>query len=164
MSYLRKTALVCVVWLTAAMTLVAGSPHFVCRCPDGSLKPYCLGFVSKATGSCCGGCRAAAATEYGKAKPKCCCCHQGTPPKGKLPARGANAQGAGCSRTLAQATFAAADSRTTVSKDHTSHALPALDMPAVADLAFMEPGRSSGQAHCLPPPVDRVIALQHLLI
>jgi hypothetical protein len=38
------------VWLTAAMTLVAGFPHFECRCPAGQFKPFCLGFCSATHG------------------------------------------------------------------------------------------------------------------
>ena len=57
---LKKTAISGLVWLTALSTLMAGSPHLSCRCPDGSIKIFCFGSVSSmaqsATShkSCCG--------------------------------------------------------------------------------------------------------------
>ena len=55
MRTIGRTALTGLVWLTAAMTLVAGLPHFDCRCPSGQVKPFCLATASKKTGCCCGG-------------------------------------------------------------------------------------------------------------
>src|SRR5947209_9321824 len=69
----RSTASVGLVWLTAAMTVVAGTPHFACRCPDGHVKPFCLGLASKTTGCCCG-----SACCSGSRGGKCCCGTRGT--------------------------------------------------------------------------------------
>lgn len=54
--------------VTAAMTLVAAMPHFECRCPDGYLKPFCFGCVSRASGCCC-----ARAEGSSTESAKCCC-------------------------------------------------------------------------------------------
>jgi hypothetical protein len=43
------------VWSAAFMTLLAGIPHSECRCPNGQVKPFCLGSPSKTSGCCCGG-------------------------------------------------------------------------------------------------------------
>jgi hypothetical protein len=43
------------VWSAALMTPLAGFPFFECRCPNGQIKPVCLGAPSKTTGCCCGG-------------------------------------------------------------------------------------------------------------
>lgn len=47
----RSSSLIALV--TAITTLVAGVPHFVCRCPNGTIKPFCLGCETKKTRSCC---------------------------------------------------------------------------------------------------------------
>ncbi len=83
--FARRTALVALVWLTAASTLFAGLPHFNCLCPSGERKSRCLGVTTKDTGCCCGGSCCAARAENGpSAVPvqaeggSCCCCrHEG---------------------------------------------------------------------------------------
>src|SRR6516165_5475830 len=55
MAYLRRTALVTLVWLTAASTLLAGLPHFDCLCPNGQRGSFCLGTATGANWCCCGG-------------------------------------------------------------------------------------------------------------
>src|SRR5438105_854352 len=59
---------VCSIWLTAAMTLVAGTPHVYCQCPNGNVKPFCLSMFSSEGGCCCNGscCSTSSAS-------KCCC-------------------------------------------------------------------------------------------
>jgi hypothetical protein len=39
--------------ITTAMAVVTGLPHYHCRCPDGRVKLFCLGFPL-ASGCCCG--------------------------------------------------------------------------------------------------------------
>jgi len=53
--FLAQTWKACV-WLTAAMTVAAGMPHFVCRCPDRRAGQLAAGDESKQAGCCCGGC------------------------------------------------------------------------------------------------------------
>lgn len=42
--------------MTAIMTLIAGTPHFVCSCPNGRIKPFCLTLSSGKIGCCDGSC------------------------------------------------------------------------------------------------------------
>src|SRR5438552_4027717 len=55
MHHIRKTASSLVVWATVVSTLVGNAPHFVCRCPDGTIKPFCFGSSSKENTCCCSG-------------------------------------------------------------------------------------------------------------
>ena len=49
-----NSAMTVVVWATTASVLLANTPHFECRCPDGTVKPICLGSATAASPSCCG--------------------------------------------------------------------------------------------------------------
>lgn len=58
MKTIKKLLLTYCILLTASMTVVAGMPHFLCVCPDGSIKPFCPGPTvrsSFAPACCCGG-------------------------------------------------------------------------------------------------------------
>lgn len=58
MKTIKKTFLTFCILLTASMTVVAGMPHFLCVCPDGSIKPFCSGPTTSPNSSatcCCGG-------------------------------------------------------------------------------------------------------------
>lgn len=48
-----RVARLLVVWLTAATTLLAGTPRLACQCPDGSRKPFCFAFLTSTTTGCC---------------------------------------------------------------------------------------------------------------
>src|SRR5262245_60186384 len=84
MAALGKKARVAHVWLTALLTLFAGLPRVQCRCPDGRVKPFCLGPCVRADGSpgcCCAGagtpaacCAAETSTPAEDAEPPCCAC------------------------------------------------------------------------------------------
>src|SRR5262249_42888674 len=54
-----KTVTAVLVWATAVSSALGSTPHFVCRCPDGTVKPFCSGQVSSESSCCCNG--------------KCCC-------------------------------------------------------------------------------------------
>lgn len=59
MRRLRKTATALLVWATAVSSLLGSTPHFTCRCPDGTIKPFCTGQAKPGSSCCCNG--------------KCCC-------------------------------------------------------------------------------------------
>jgi len=59
MRRLRKTVTSILVWATAASSLFGSIPHFTCRCPDGTVKPFCSGQATPGSSCCCNG--------------KCCC-------------------------------------------------------------------------------------------
>src|SRR5262245_37346509 len=52
---LRKLALVAVVWLTSAMTVAAGIPQIVCRCPKGKAEKPVRSSNTRTCGCNCGG-------------------------------------------------------------------------------------------------------------
>src|SRR5436190_17008074 len=110
MAYARKMGVTFLVGLTALSTLIAGAPHFVCRCPDGQVKLFCVSAPSAATGCCCGNacCRSAGRdVENGSAnRPKCCetgkscCAAQTKGPENGRTIRNLSVQHNGCTRTL----------------------------------------------------------------
>lgn len=122
MRTIGRTALTGLVWLTAAMTLVAGLPHFDCRCPSGQVKPFCLATASKKTGCCCGGACCAGASGGGYCcnspgssperhghKPPCCA-QEKAPPGGNQPFDGPHLDHCGgCVKTLAASPVLTAD-------------------------------------------------------
>jgi hypothetical protein len=55
MRRLRKTATALLVWATAVSSLIGSTPHFTCRCPDGTVKPFCSGQTTPGSSCCCNG-------------------------------------------------------------------------------------------------------------
>lgn len=53
MRRIRRYATILIVWMTAASTMLAGGPHFVCRCPDSSVNRSCCDKVSSVSSGCC---------------------------------------------------------------------------------------------------------------
>ena len=176
MPVLGKTARVARVWLAALLALLAGSPRVQCRCPDGRLKPFCLGFLFRGaalvgcgsaakgqTASCDGCCHSPGAPPAEEAEPPCCPhCHRRQ--TGDTPG-GASVAGPGCVRTLAQPAYVSL----TPSDQGPLAGLvsAALLAPPGAPALPLSSGHGpvSGQAHLLaPPPTDLVTALQRFLI
>lgn len=168
------------IWLTAIMTLVAGTPHFDCRCPNGNVKPFCLALPTGKTGCCCdGSCCAALPGDDGErlapcdspsttaAKETCCCCkpHQANA-KGESGAKDARLGKAGCQKTLAQTVVAVSESFV---KDSVQALAAHLVAPALAPVRGQD-GFGSCEyltdypSHRRPPPTDLVTVLQHFLI
>jgi hypothetical protein len=164
------------VWLTAAMTLVAGFPHFECRCPNGLLKPFCLGFCSPNTG-CCGEpcCRvpgnnssstslAGSSAVPAKEKGCCCCQHkQELPPQPLDHSSGVTRPG--CVRSVAPAKpWTSSSDTTTLTKDGTvqTFSLPSASLPMPPSQSSS--GRTLCLVHSLGPPTDLVILHQHFVI
>src|SRR5262249_34915238 len=162
MTAFGKKARVARVWLAALLALLAGSPRVQCRCPDGRLKPFCLGFLFR--GAALVGCRSAA---QGQPAPHDGCCHspgappahQAAPPRSPRrhrghpvdPSGGASVAGPGCLRTPA----APADLSLTPSEQGPLPDLasaPLLAPPGAPALPFSSGhGPVSGQAHLLAP-------------
>jgi hypothetical protein len=182
MSVFGSTTWTIHIWMTAAMTLVAGIPCTDCICPDGTRKTFCSGQSAKDT-SCC-----AAAAEAKSQGGKSCCAGkkaarcaknagQTTPandtkvalappqrpdqkpgPDGRVGAKG-------CSRVMA-------DSRIPVltpAEQTGTGSMVAAVLAPVSSLAVPilteAPACAAGWQSCrLPPPTDLVITLQHLVI
>lgn len=159
-----RKAWAALVWLTTLMTLVAGLPHFDCRCPSGQVKPFCPGQTS--TACCCGG--------------SCCSPTQPPPPQdapdglcprcGHHPDTRGDAVGtegavgsACCLMTLAEApVLAAGEARAAAEREPDAEPLAPPShggFPAAHDVqaSAWQPGTS-------PPPIDLVILLRHLVI
>src|SRR5438132_246346 len=147
------------IWLTALATLVAGIPHFACRCPDGHVKPICIGTLFATSGCCCGGtccsssergacCRRAPgrmAAEQLHAKS--CCQHQVRQTNGE-PAKQREVGPRGCTRTVAPAeVLTRSPGMMTVGKDLTAATLlpQAIDVVCLPKIADADPCWQSHQ-------------------
>lgn len=165
MRELRKKSLTVLVWLTAAMTLAAGTPHFNCRCPNGRVKAFCFGSAVAKHGCCDGSCcDAKAAGASGPQAASASCCGQHHKPAPNVPARTEGwLTGSHCTKTFVQPTVSTIQSpQKPILKDATLSVLLAFQSPLIW-AAPMEPCRSR-QKYQRPPPTDLVIALQHFLI
>jgi hypothetical protein len=177
MSSFGKIAWIGHIWLTALMTLVAGMPHFACRCPDGNVKPVCMGTLSAKSGCCCSGtccssfegdtCCCGAQSRIAADQVQTgfqCCQHQDRQTKesrGNRPEVGHNS----CTKTLAPSVLlTVSHGKTTIAKPLTDGALLPAQAVTVLSLTTMVGARSAWQAHQIAPPTDLVTALQRFLI
>jgi hypothetical protein len=166
-------------WLTAIMMLVAGTPHFHCRCPNGRIKPFCLALLTGKTGCCCdGSCCSAFPGDDAKglathASPsatvakKTCCCGKAHQDNTRDESRTAPRLGkAGCQKTLAEAAAAVSEPSVKVSVlDLTAHLLVPAPEPMMEHDGFGPwDYLSAYHYHRIPPPTDLVTVLQHFLI
>jgi hypothetical protein len=173
MASISKLLLTGFVWLTAAMTLVAGFPHFECRCVNGHVKPFCLDFGS-ATSGCCGqaccsvvlGSSSEGGRHHlaGPVRKKCCCQEEEKKPIKSSPGHSQIRRPA-CVKTAAPLkSWTSQDHRVKVVKDL---AVLVLDMPPVCG-ATAQPPTSSEQLwwelRDIGPPTDLVTLFQHYLI
>lgn len=147
--------------LAAFLTLLSGTPHLDCLCPDGHIKLFCLTFASGSSSCCCHG--ACCQASPGEQKPARCCCH------GRH-ARGHNAPGSqvsspACRKTLSHSETAILPAGSAERPHDTI--TPAVLAP-VAAVAVPPAGaaccRLSWQSYHQPPPTNLVITLRHLTI
>src|SRR5262245_24390603 len=100
MALVGSTASAYLTCLTAVMTVVAGLPHYVCRCPNGDIKSYCLG-VGCGGQTCClpsvrqTDRRASLGSPVERTETAGCCCHH-VEPSGEPPEGQSLGIGAGC--------------------------------------------------------------------
>jgi hypothetical protein len=165
------------IWLTAIMTLFAGTPHFVCSCPNGRIKPFCLTFSSGKTGCCDGVC--CSASQEGEEKgpaahaslpaaginKNCCCCKGHQENAKDQPRTDAQLGNERCRRTFVEGIVAIpAPSVETPVKDLTAHLFVLAPETTKAQEGFGACDCSFAN-HChWPPPTDLVTLLQHFLI
>ncbi len=170
----------CAVVVTAIMTLIAGLPHFHCRCPNGQVKPFCLDSLINFSSHCCcqGACCSAQAPPRGKPpqspdassalspKHSRCCCATSDAEPAPGPRTCVQASIPGCQKTLIHAQ----DAKTSrgiqaPARDLTVNPLVALPLLSCWQPAIPSPnlGRVA-ESHGLPPPTDLVTVLQHFLI
>ncbi|HEV3259262.1 MAG TPA: hypothetical protein VG013_20510 [Gemmataceae bacterium] len=155
------------------MTLLTGTPHVDCFCPDGRVKPFCISLSWNSPACCCGGecCTAAVSrcccrnenpqtTDHGRVRP--CCAHgQGHPADAHN-----QAAPTPCKKKLAEADARAITPPAFARGQHQAVALllpvPALEListpPAAAECSLF------WQSYRPPPPTDRVVAFHHFII
>jgi hypothetical protein len=172
MGMLSRAVRLSLVWAAALLTPIAGTPHVDCLCPNGHVKLFCLNLSLHPTACCCGGscsggggscsgCGTQAPDHQTPGKGKACCRHARLP---GAPA-GNRLAGTGCKKTLAEA-----DSQTipqaSTAVDYPAAAVPLAPafVPMLASAPAAGGGPLSWQSSWLPPPTDRVIAFQHLVI
>jgi hypothetical protein len=173
-----QTLWVAQVWVTAAALLVAGLPHYRCRCPDGRIKLFCPGPAERATLCCGAGCCPAPAQEARRCRSsspeaahpvEASCCGHRAPAEQALdpPASDSRVERPGCQKTLAQADFVAVTPAPAAPTNNAAAGLFLLSAtlaPLVSLPTGEAPGRPSWERDRLPPPTDLIIAHQHLLI
>jgi hypothetical protein len=184
MRQLRKTVLTLLVWATAASILVANTPHYVCRCPNGQVKEFCLGVVSEESTCCCSG-----ETSSSKSNSASCCQGGSTSnSKGKKPCCGGHAtdRGSGLpaqqgtrgnpsdehptvSRTCCHRTVAQPDGQLVIrpeAKDDKSFqvSVALLALPAPVPVILSLAAAKTLLQISIPPPTDLVVVLQRLTI
>jgi len=160
MAYIGKAILTCQVYLTAIMTLVAGMPHFVCRCPDPPAKIAGSRSTDQAAACCC--CGSCGPTEGQKKS----CCSQGSQ-SGNLSKGEAHFPQAGSDCTnVTGIPKVPAVSTTKSSKpiDVSSAWVASIGVLASSLQADPQASEPRWTGHSPAPPADRVISLQRLLI
>jgi hypothetical protein len=164
MGRIRNIVRVCLVWSAALMTPLAGTPHIDCLCPNGYLKRFCLSVLSGSTACCCSGscCGQPGTSSQGHATKAACCCHgrhQRSDPAGS------GIASTPCQKTLAEGKLQSVPpTKTTPQGQETAVALGLAPVPAFSAVPADRECVLSWQSHCLPPPTDLVIALQHFVI
>jgi len=157
MAHIGKAFLVCQIHLTAFMTLVAGMPHFVCRCPGLPAYHEPQQAAQTATCCCCGSC--------GTISDKPSCCHQKSPGSSKGPSR---SQGAGndCTQVTGLPKEPAISTTKSVKLIDVFSGFWAASLAVSPFGLHPEPQDSLARwtGHSPAPPADRVISLQRLLI
>jgi hypothetical protein len=168
MRRIGRTALVANVWTTAVLTLVAGLPHFECRCPDGTVKPFGLGLLSRAAGCCCGKADSAPAVEEqasaAPARPTCPLCRHHNEPAASRDS-GCHLGHPGCTKTFVQAvSMVSPSAKVVVGKDLTCHALCPATATALQTIAEPTAAHPVFWPDALSPPGDRLLVLERLNI
>lgn len=169
----RKICLISIVWLTAGSTLIAGTPHFVCRCPDGTTKAFCFGSASPKSccchgGQCCcstnGGCpgQTDSPNDQDTEVPPCCSSKDSASP-GKDRNDDTSLDHDCCQRELAQPQAMSAPDSDVKPDQNAIAAAPSYAVHASIETAHTFVPRT-WQFHRMPPPTNLVITLLHLVI
>lgn len=154
------------------MTIVAGVPRFTCHCPDGRIKPTCLGpTMPKKSGCCCDGacCGKKAETVCSEkndsdSQTGAGCCEHHSQPAPQAPAKGEPViTASGCTRTLVQPEVAPALYPEKLVVKNVSPNVFLVPPPAPVCVPLTGPFGFRHE-HQRPPPTDLLTALHRLLI
>jgi hypothetical protein len=183
MRQFRGILLSSLVWLTAVMTLIAGSPHIVCRCPNGNIKLFCLGPSVRTTrtdskkamcccnGKCCGAaeakecrCGGSGASDC-RVAASCCASAHDRQPAGKDPKVEIGVRATCCAKTLVQPKLVSTShQKTGIATDEALAQVLFLDAVQSSAPLGEKPSHAGLQAHQRPPPTDLIVVLLHLVI
>jgi len=165
MHRLRKLPLTLLVWLTAAMTVAAGTPRFVCGCP----KLQSVRFANKPTECCCGGrCRAGSCPYcegdplVRRARASTCCGKESRATSGAQKAT-PSLSTCCCTKSPAQSAPAASTSSGTSLAKQVVLGLSRIQDELASQRCSLAFCRHHPEGES-PPPTDLVIAFQHFLI
>ena len=165
---------------TSTSTLIAGTPHFDCRCPDGSIKRFCFSSASGESSCCCSSgcskanndgkscCRKQPSVSQSPAKPACCCKQSKSTPfpiaSNSNPENGPAVRSTCCQKTLATLEVQSSVRVTaTVDESCVAH-FSAFPAPEIQYVSTAAPSRTIWQVHWQPPPTDLVTTLHRLVI
>lgn len=168
MAHIGKAILTCQVHLTAIMTLIAGMPHFVCRCP-GELANADVSrpAAQTATCCCCGSCGTVSNGEERKSRNQQSCCGQRSAPgQSKGAMRSHQATGSDCTKVTGLPKAPAFSTTKSAKPIEVSFSVLAASLAVASPSLQTEPQDSVFRwtGHSPAPPTDRVISLQRLLI
>src|SRR5438093_3594102 len=162
MIHIGKAILTGQVYLTAIMTLIAGMPHFVCRCPGELAKAVDSRPATQATACCgCGACGSVSA--IGK---RSCCSQTSAPSKSEGTTRSHQAAGSECTKVAGLPKIPAVSSTRSAKPIEVSSGVAAGSLAVLSSPLQTESPEpvSRWTGHSPAPPTDRVISLQRLLI
>jgi hypothetical protein len=144
-------------WLTAVMTVVAGTPHWTCICPDVRQPSSPSADVSQPCRCCgCGGscCQASLPSEP---VPEQACCGEPQSPK----APGYSNPQTPCKRVVAPQILALARTEKTPGKARAADLCLSFVSIVHPQTALTACGRAPWQIHLVAPPTDLVTLLCH---
>jgi hypothetical protein len=156
MGTISKVVRVGLVWSALLMTPIAATPRVDCLCPDGHVRPFCLGLFAPPS-ACCGGRQGSSGGA--PAKRAACCRGRNL---GNSPA-GSRIAGTPCTKTLVAGKLQSVPPTSAAAQDETT-ALVLAPVPVSSGVPASPECRLSRHRHRLPPPTDLVISLQHLTI
>ena len=166
MIHIGKAILIGQVYLTAIMTLIAGMPHFVCRCPGELAKAVDSRPATQATACCgCGACGSVSAREKTIGK-RSCCSQTSAPSKSEGTTRSHQAAGSECTKVSGLPKIPAVSSTRFAKSIEVSYGVAAGSLAVLSSPFQTESPDSVSRwtGHSPAPPTDRVISLQRLLI
>lgn len=140
------------VWLTAAATLLAGTPHVQCRCPGGVLKPVCFAPLGMEPCCCC-------EPGAGDDAPPSCCPHAAAKQQGPDgPVFGHD----GCQRTLVEPSPATSQRGDVQNEQAAANAMA--NVICLDAVAVSKPARTTKSNTSVLPSLDLQLVLQHFVI
>lgn len=169
MRTVRKECWAVFVWATATSTLIASTPHFVCRCPDGTIKEFCFGCCGGKTccstkggkGSCCKG---NPSGEKGPKHVSCCQAKRGQPDR-RGSVNGSSVSQKCCERTLAQTENLSVNREDAKVNASLSHCFAIPSETVLGQFTQINlPAHTAWQVYRVPPPTKLVVTLLHLVI